>query len=139
MVKVKKVKDPAKVARGRRSRAKGAEWDRDVRDVLRGWWPDAKRGFQTRGAVADNVPDVTGTPFWVECKTGKNIGWNDAIIQASTETDGRPWLVFAKCERLAGRETPKVVIMSLDLLEVLLENKYGERKEASSAQEEADN
>lgn len=105
---------------GRRNRQKGAEWDREVRDILKEFYPAAKRGKQTRGALVDNEADVVGTGFWVECKTGSNIAWNQAVTQSSAEAGEKPWLVFAKCERLTGKTSPRVVMMSVDTLQALL-------------------
>lgn len=76
--------------RGRRNRAKGAEWDRTVRDHLRRAMPwlagDIRRGLQSRGAKADAVADVEGVPgLWVECKRGKRVNVLAALAQAQAD------------------------------------------------------
>lgn len=68
--------------RGRRSRNKGRAFEQLVARKLRAHFPAAKRGFQSRGGTAE-APDVTGTPFYVECKHGKPArDWQGALIQA---------------------------------------------------------
>lgn len=52
----------------RRARQRGHELERLVANILKKWWPDAKRGLQSRGAAKDKVADVINVPFWVECK-----------------------------------------------------------------------
>ena len=73
---------------GRRSKAKGASFEREVRALLRDLWPEAKRGIgQARSAK--EVSDVEGTPFWIECKSRKQVSVLDALEQAEEATDGR--------------------------------------------------
>lgn len=83
---------------GKRSRDKGAGFERAVADVLRILWPNAKRGLQqTRNAK--EAPDVTDTPWWVECKVGAKPNILGAFDQAKDATDGRPVLVVTKVDR----------------------------------------
>lgn len=66
---------------GRRSRNKGAAFEREIARRLRVVWPDARRGIgQARSA--SEVSDVEGTPYWIECKRCKKVNVKAAIKQA---------------------------------------------------------
>ena len=92
---------------GRRSRDKGAVFERRLATTFRAIWPDARRGIgQTR--FAGEVPDVEGTPYWVEAKRQKRPNINAAVAQARKATDGRPILVVTKRDR-----EPTLVTMDL--------------------------
>ena len=80
---------------GRRSRRKGAAFEREVSNLLKQIYPDARRGIgQARSG--GEVADVEGTPWWVECKRKKKCSIPAAWRQACEATDGRPCLVVAK-------------------------------------------
>lgn len=84
---------------GKASRTKGHNFERAVASVLRAIFPDAKRGYQTRGGTAE-APDVDGTPWWVECKKMKvypNI--LHALEQASAAKPDRPPLAVTAKDR----------------------------------------
>ena len=56
--------------RAKSSRRKGSDFERDIAKKFQEIFPEAKRGLsQTRNG--GEVPDVDGTPFWVECKNSK--------------------------------------------------------------------
>jgi Holliday junction resolvase len=77
------------------SRTKGAKFEREIATVLRELWPEAKRGIgQTR--MGSEVPDVDGTPYWVEAKHRKVISVHEAVRQATEATDGRPIMIIHK-------------------------------------------
>ncbi|RMF57070.1 MAG: hypothetical protein D6746_11615 [Bacteroidetes bacterium] len=83
---------------GRRSRDKGANFEREMARLFREAYPDARRGIgQSR--AAGEVPDVDGTPWWVECKRQKAPNIRAAYRQAQEATDGRPVLVVTKADR----------------------------------------
>ena len=83
---------------GRRSRRKGAQYERDLANDLILIWPNAKRGIgQTRSG--GEVPDVDGTPYWIEAKRCKRTNIHGAMKQASEATDGRPPLAITKRDR----------------------------------------
>jgi hypothetical protein len=66
---------------GRGSRVKGASYERSVANTLKSVWPGAKRGIgQTRNA--GEVPDVSGTPWWIEAKFHKRVNIRKAHEQA---------------------------------------------------------
>ena len=66
---------------GRYARTKGARFEREVAEALRVLFPEAKRGIgQTR--CAGEVPDVSGTPLWIEAKFRKKFSILDAMAQA---------------------------------------------------------
>jgi hypothetical protein len=86
---------------GRASRRKGHDWERDVAELLRPIWPNAKRGLgQAREA---SVCDVEGTPCWIECKVGAQVSIMAAMKQALHDgkkaNDNRIPLVIAKRDR----------------------------------------
>ncbi len=85
---------------GKMSRRKGAQYERDLANRWRdsGLWPDAKRGIgQTR--AGGEVPDVEGTPFWIEAKRRKAHNIRASMQQAIDATDGRPPVVIARWDR----------------------------------------
>lgn len=86
---------------GRRSRAKGHAFEREVAAAFRPVAPDAERCIaQTRTAAREGC-DVEGTPFWIECKVGARPNVLDAMRQATRDRgeDTRPVLVVAKRDR----------------------------------------
>lgn len=67
---------------GAMQRRKGARFEVAVGKAFATVYPDAKRGIgQARSA--SEVPDVTGTPFWPECKRGAGSTADAALAQAS--------------------------------------------------------
>lgn len=55
---------------GRRSREKGAAYEREIAATLKRVFPVAARSFgQSR--AGDETPDIVGTPWWIECTHGK--------------------------------------------------------------------
>lgn len=85
---------------GNKSRTKGLNFERDVAEKLReAGYHDAKRGLgQADGAR--KIPDIEGTPFWIECKVGKRPPIEDAMRQAMYDAedanDLRTELVISK-------------------------------------------
>lgn len=99
---------------GRRSRTKGASFERWVANRLKPYYPNAKRGIgQARSS--SEVSDVEGTDFWIECKRHKKPSIPAAWKQAEEATDGRPLLVVTKAD-----QGPVLVTMSLDEFCLLL-------------------
>lgn len=99
---------------GRRSRAKGKTWEREVAKLLRPVFGEhVKRGFQSRSGR--DGADVEGSPFWVEAKHGRLVNVRAALAQALKATDGRPPLVVAKDDR----SEPFVVMQLHDFLRIL--------------------
>jgi hypothetical protein len=71
---------------GMRSRQKGKRGEREVVALFKGVYPDAKRGWwQSRGGSV--VPDVDGTPFWIEVKLGARPNPLAALQQAIDNED----------------------------------------------------
>lgn len=67
--------------RGRFSRRKGANFERLIANMLKPYFPTAKRGIgQTRNAA--EVSDVEVPGFWIECKRGKKVNIRKAFEQA---------------------------------------------------------
>lgn len=72
----------------RRSRTKGATFERVVAGRLAEVWPNAKRGLGQPRAGGE-VPDVSGTPYWVEIKHRKRPNIAAAVEQARVASAGR--------------------------------------------------
>lgn len=83
---------------GASQRRKGHAFERWVARELRKLWPQARRGYQSRGGGAE-ASDVEGTPFHVECKRGKRPSPRAALEQAKADTDGRPVVCVIKDDR----------------------------------------
>lgn len=49
---------------GRRSRNKGAQWERDAAKRLAEVYPDASRGGHVQRRGVPDAADVSGTPWW---------------------------------------------------------------------------
>lgn len=98
---------------GASQRTKGHNFERWVAKRWRdsGLCPSAKRGL-SQARSGDDVPDVDGTPYWVECKAQKQPSLFAALEQAEAASDGRPALVVAKRDR----DKP-VVMMRLEAFE----------------------
>ncbi|MCP4677703.1 MAG: hypothetical protein GY854_19740 [Deltaproteobacteria bacterium] len=62
------------------SRQKGHSFEREVASELRKIFPEARRGLQYQDGPTP--PDVTGTPFHVECKRGRRPNPRAALKQA---------------------------------------------------------
>lgn len=109
--KAKAKKKAKNVKRGKRSRNKGAEFERAVAIALRGIWPNAKRGVG-QSQTGNNGADVEGTPFWVECKTGKFFTLKGAIAQGEKETDGRPVIVVSRRPHMTPLVTMRMILLA---------------------------
>lgn len=93
---------------GKRSREKGACFERAVAIVMRGLYPSARRGIgQARSG--GEVPDVDGTPWWVEAKHRRRVSVMAAWRQATDARDERPALVVTREDR-----GPTLVTMAIE-------------------------
>lgn len=102
---------------GRMQRNKGANFEREIANELKPLYPNAKRGIgQARSA--SEVSDVEGTPWWIECKRGRQPNVRAAFRQAQEATDGRPILVVVRDDN-----QPAFVCLSLQDFKDLLETK----------------
>lgn len=84
-------------------RNKGHAFERKVANDLKAIFPNAKRGFQTRGGGKEQC-DVEGTPYHIECKHCARVDVRKAYTQAATdahesEGDYRPPFVVHKQNR----------------------------------------
>ena len=66
---------------GKYQRDKGAGYEREIVHALKAIYPHAERGLGQARSGGD-IPDVDGTPFWIECKRGKSCSAHAAIKQA---------------------------------------------------------
>jgi hypothetical protein len=86
---------------GRRSRMKGAAFERDVARLLLPLFPGAERCLaQTRTAKRGGC-DVEGTPYWLELTCGADADSRAEAkwAQACADTDGRPVVVVVRPDR----------------------------------------
>lgn len=97
---------------GRRSRRKGADFERWVAGELREKLGiDVHRGIQSRSG--GDAPDVDGDPrHWYECKCGAGPRISAAMDQGLKATDGRVVVVVSKKDR----EKPMVTMRMSDWL-----------------------
>ena len=95
---------------GRRSRRKGAEWERVLVRMFREAMPRAqvRRGLQSRSG--EEVPDVDLPCFWLEAKRHRRTNVKAALRQAVASAPRGRWPV-AVCKD--DRE-PAIVAMQLD-------------------------
>jgi len=98
----------------RKERDKGARWERQLANDLHATWNDARRGIGQARSGGD-VPDVDGTPFWIEAKHRKRQPALAALQQATDATDGRPPVAIIKIDR----EQPFVAMWLSDWLEIV--------------------
>lgn len=89
------------------SRTKGHAFERLIANWFKQVYPNAKRGLQCRDG--SEVCDVTGTPFWIECKRMRKVNIEKAFDQACEDSKGeKPILVISKSDR-------GEILVSLDL------------------------
>ena len=102
---------------GRKSRTKGAAWEREVARRFREAMPgcDAKRGWQQRSGA--EMADVELPFFWPECKVGKKPPIRAAMQQAYSDAEGsgRMPIVIIKEDR----KRPFVVVDFDDFLNLV--------------------
>jgi len=75
--------------RGRRSREKGTTFERKVAQALRRIWPEAKRLFG-QAREGNEVPDIGGTQFWIECAKGSTRAIHDKLRQGLKDSASSP-------------------------------------------------
>ena len=104
-----------------RSRNKGAAYERELANRWRdsGLYPDARRGIG-QARWGGDVPDVDGTPWWVEAKCQARPNVFAAMEQAEEATDGRtPVVVACRREKGAPGRASTLVAMRLEDFEAL--------------------
>ena len=81
------------------SRRKGHDFERKIARELQAIYPDACRGYGQSRSGKD-VPDVDGTPYWIECKRGtaRYVNERAALKQAQENSDGRPAIAICKVD-----------------------------------------
>ena len=92
---------------GKKSRSKGAAFERETAAKLRRIWPEARRGGHDQAGPMGR-PDVDGTPYWVECKRYAHVtrgivksAHKQAIQAAVRACDDRAALVITRSDRAA--------------------------------------
>jgi hypothetical protein len=108
--------------RNRRAQQKGTTFEREVANAFKPLFPKAQRMFgQSR--EGNEMPDVGGTPFWIECAKGSTNAIHDKLrqgLEASSTSEGpsrgKPVVVVSH----HGGTTETMATMRLaDFLEVL--------------------
>ena len=81
---------------GRASVRKGKQGEGEVVRLLSQVWPEAHRSGHLQRNSGLKVPDVDGTPYWVEVKRGKRVNVRLAMAQAELDAEGdaRPPVVI---------------------------------------------
>lgn len=101
--------------RGKKSRRKGKSFEQEIARNLRDLYPEAKRGWQSRGGTKE-APDVDHTPFYIECKREVSTNPKKAWHQANDGTDGRPAVSICKDDH-----GPVLVTLEFSVFKSLLE------------------
>lgn len=101
----------------KKSRDKGARFEREVAARLRGVYPEVCRGVaQVYGG--DKAPDVEGAgPYWIECKTGVRPNILAAVRQAISNAEGTGKIPVAVCH--VDRNETTVTLLFKDFLELI--------------------
>lgn len=101
---------------GRKSRDKGARFERAVASAFALIYPGARRGLgQARSAK--EVPDVDAPGLWVECKRAIRTNPRAALAQALEASKGSGRTSIAVCRD--DRAEPFAVLRLEDLLRLL--------------------
>ena len=97
-------------------RRKGHGFEREIARQLRNIFPGARRGLQYQDG--EGCPDVTGTPFHVECKRGKKPNPRAALAQSINDANkGKVPIVVIRDDRA----DPFVVLRWDDFLDFVRE------------------
>lgn len=92
----------ARSDRGRKSREQGVVFERKVANALKPLFPNARR-MSGQSRAGNEVPDVGGTPYWIECSDGATRAIHEKLAQGlvaagsspSAEYVGRPVVVVS--------------------------------------------
>jgi hypothetical protein len=83
---------------GASQRRKGHDFERKIARDLRELFPDAKRGFQTRGGTSEEA-DVEIPYYFIECKHHKKAPLRAALQQAADNCGDRVPVAICKDDR----------------------------------------
>ena len=100
---------------------KGITYQWKVARILSEKWKNAtNQGIDQRPGTCD----VEGTPYWIECKTGKRPSitgaWRQCCDEQKAHGDTRPILVICHFDRFHGRESLETVTMSMETFSELI-------------------
>jgi len=112
-----------KSKQGKRNRTAGHDFEREMAQKFRRWYPDARRGLQYQDGK--HCPDIVGTDFWIECKHWKQISpwraiefWEKTSLTKPKDHDDyanlQPILVY----RVSGSRAIRVVMGTGTWLEI---------------------
>lgn len=102
---------------GKRSRTKGAAFERAVAAMLRLVGLDAQRGFQARGGGREEPDVVVSLPLHIECKTGAAPNVWAAWRQANDDADAGavPVIVMHRDQARPGEGATELMVVGLDV------------------------
>jgi len=107
------------------SRRIGKNFELEIANWLKRWWPDAARSYGQSRRGSD-AADVEHTPYWIECKSKQYLSDNaiDVIWQkAYIESDHRkPIIIYnikSKGNRKTGGKSYIRAAMHIDVLKKL--------------------
>lgn len=98
-------------------RAKGIAFERKVANDLKAIFPNAKRGFQTRGGGKEQC-DVEGTPYFLELKHCARVNTKAAWQQAEDDQRNNQGSLPRRPEVVVwqeNRKKPQVMMRLADL------------------------
>lgn len=78
-----------KSTRGKTNQAKSKAFERKIAIAFRVVCPKAKRSFG-QAREGNEIPDIVGTPFWLECGTGSTISIQGKLKQALSDAATTP-------------------------------------------------
>lgn len=79
--------------RGKKNRKTGTDFERKIAVKLREVWPGARREFG-QAREGNEVPDLGGTPYWIECSKGATRNIHEKLSQAIVAAQTTPSTVY---------------------------------------------
>jgi len=109
----------ARSARAKTNNAKGKSFEREVANLFKTVYPEARRSFGQARSGAES-PDVVGTPFWIECGKGSTIKIHEKLAQGLHDTAICPVEGWRNRRVLAVTKSVRGQLMITTTAEVLL-------------------
>ena len=109
-------------ARAKTNNAKGKSFEREVANLFKTVYPEARRSFGQARSGAES-PDVVGTPFWIECGKGSTIKIHEKLAQGQHDTAICPDEAYYNLPVLAVTKSVRgqlMVTMSAEVLVAML-------------------
>ncbi|KKN25513.1 hypothetical protein LCGC14_0884010 [marine sediment metagenome] len=101
-------------SRGKKNRSDGKRFEQETARALRRVFPDAKRLFgQSRDG--NEVPDLGGTPYWIECGRGSTISIQTKLKQGTRDSANSPSVEYAFAPVVVVVRNPKTKVTSVTM------------------------